>query len=117
MRQRAQSATGDYTFGQSAANFLVDSAACVGQSVKTRLRMEKGEWYLDVEEGTPWSTEILGENTKPLYDQALQERILNTPGVTGITEYESIFDGVPRSLTVIATINTEFGPEEVELPL
>lgn len=114
MRYRALSAEGDYTFGQGAVNFLVDSPACVGQYVLTRLLLLKGEWFLDVDEGTPWGTEILGENTKPLYDQAIQQRVLDTPGVTGITEYGSIFDGQDRSLAVTMTINTRFGSAPVE---
>lgn len=115
MRVRAQSASGDYTFGQGAANFLANSPAMVGQSVMTRLRLWEGEWFLDVTEGTPWAQKILGTNTKPLYDLAIQQRVLETAGVTGISSYSSNVSG--RTLTVTATIDTLFGSTTVSANL
>lgn len=109
MRYRALSATGDYTFGQGQANFLINSPAMVGQSVKTRLLLWTGNWFLDVTEGTPWSQKILGANTKPLYDLAIQQRILETPGVKNITKYSSLITG--RNLTVNVTIDTIFSAD------
>ena len=89
MRYRELSPTGDYLFGAGGQNFLVDSPEMVAQSVLTRLRLWSGEWFLDVTEGTPWMTQILGENTKSLYDLAIQSRVLQTQGVTGIKDYSS----------------------------
>lgn len=115
MRVRALDASGDCTFGRSAANFLVNSPAAVGQTVMTRLMLWEGDWFLDVTEGTPWSTEILGANTKPLYDLAIQQRILETNDVTAITQYSSTVSG--RSLIVTATIDTTFGTTTVQVTL
>lgn len=107
MRYRAEDADGDYTFGQGDGEFLVDSPETVGQAAETRLALWTEEWFLDLLEGTPYATEVLGENTKSTYDQALQERIIETPGVTSITEYASILQG--RALSVAATVTTLFG--------
>ncbi len=117
MRVRAQDANGDYTFGQSAANFLVDSNAAVAQTVLTRLLLWEGEWFLDVTEGTPWLQQILGAHTKPLYDAAIQDRVLSTPGVNSIDQYNSQQDPASRALIVTMTISTQFGQVAVSINL
>jgi hypothetical protein len=99
---------GDMTFGHGAADFLTDQFA-TAQSVMTRLRLWAGEWFLDVNEGTPYSTQILGAGTKPLYDNAIQQRILGTAGVKKIVSYNSQQDPVTRRLTITAVISTIFG--------
>lgn len=107
MRYRALDADDDYSFGQGPGEFLVDSPEAVGQAVKTRLALWTGEWFLDLLEGTPYATQILGENTKGTSDQVIQQRIIDTPGVAAITEYASILQG--RALSVAATITTLYG--------
>ena len=107
MRYRALSKDGDYTFGQGDANFLIDSPAAVGQAVQTRLRLEQGEWFLDVREGTTYASQILGEHKQATHDQAIRARILGTQGVIEITEYSSVV--IDRNLKVNATINTIYG--------
>jgi len=115
MRYRALSASGDYTFGQSAANFLVNNAAAVAQSVRTRLLLLRGEWFLDTTDGTPYATAVLGKGTKPLYDQAIKARILATDGVVAIVSYNSVVNN--RTLMITATISTIYGPITVVTPL
>lgn len=113
MRYRALSDTGDYLFGRGTGNFLIDSPACVAQSVLTRLELWQGEWFLDTTEGTPWLQSILGKNTGALYDIALRQRILETQGVTDIVAYQSTLDRAARTLSVTATIDTKFGQTTV----
>lgn len=115
MRYRALDANGDYTIGNSTA-FLVNSPATVGQSVLTRLKLLTNEWFLDLTEGLPFSTEIRGKYTQATYDQAIRSRILGTQGVTEITAYQSVL-GSDRKLTVTVSINTVYGPTEVATTL
>lgn len=115
MRYRALDPAGDYSFGRSQANFLANSSACVAQAVQTRLRLLEGEWFLDVTEGLPFSTEIAGKGTASTYDDAIRERILGTPNVTAISAYSSALSG--RALAVSAAIDTAFGPATVEVVL
>lgn len=117
MRYRALSSTGDYTFGGGNNNFLIDQPATVGQAVQTRLKLLTNEWFLDVTEGTPYSTEVLGEHTAETYDSVIRDRILTTDGVTDIADYSSIRDPITRQLTVSATIDTIFGRTEFEVAL
>lgn len=115
MRYRALDADGDYTFGQSAANFFVNNVAGIAQSVLTRLKLLQGEWFLDVTEGTPYSTLILGKGTRATYDQAIKARILGTTGVTAITQYSSDLNN--RALSIRATLATIYGPLIIVTPL
>lgn len=113
MRYRALSATGDYTFGQGQANFLVNTPAAVAQYVQTRLLLWAGEWFLDKTEGTRWSTNVLGKNTKALYDLEIQARVLQTPDVQKIDNYASSLSG--RSLTISMGLETTFGPTTLQV--
>ena len=119
MRYRALSSTGDYTWGQGSANFLVNSPACVAQAVQTRLALDLGEWYLNTTDGTPYATEILGTGTMNLYDVAVQARILGTPGVQDIQagSYSSTLNPATRALTIRCTIDTVYGAAEIAATL
>jgi hypothetical protein len=114
MRYRALSASGDYTFGQGTKNFLVNSPDAVAQAVITRLKLLAGEWFLDITEGTPYSTEVLGTGTRDTYDEAVRDRILGTEGVLEITGYSSTYSGETRNLTVSATISTIYGETTIQ---
>lgn len=109
MRYRKLSPTGDFVFGQGSTEFLVNTPETVGQAVLTRLKLVRGEWFLDLGAGTPWRTEILGENTQDTYDIALREAILDTEGVVQIDSYASVLDGNTRELRVVAEITTVYG--------
>ena len=111
MRYRKQSSTGDYTFGFGQADFLINNPECVAQAVKTRLLLLRGEWFLDIDDGTPYADEILGKSNAMARDQAVRARILGTENVTEIVSYFS--ELVDRNLSITATINTAFGQTTV----
>ena len=111
MRYRALSETGDFQYGRSGL-FLTDSPGAVAQAVKTRLLLASGEWFLDSDEGTPYSTQILGYGTKDTRDLAVKSRILDTPGVTELVSYFSTVTP-ERLFLVTANINTKYGPASV----
>lgn len=112
MRYRKQAADGDYTFGQGLRNFYIDNPEAVGQAVKTRLLLMQGEWFLNVEEGTPYATQILGKNTQSTYDPAIRKVILDTEGVVNIEQYQSELTA-DRELKVAARINTIYGIAQI----
>ncbi|MFY3138953.1 hypothetical protein ACOTFF_17445 [Achromobacter xylosoxidans] len=117
MRYRKLDADGDYSFGSSRADFHRDTAATVAQAVKTRLMLARGEWFLDVTEGTPWRGEVLGKQTRASYDWAIRQRILGTAGVTGLAGYSSRLDPQTRGLSVTASISTLYGTATVQAAL
>lgn len=111
---RKLDANGDYTFGQGSGNFYKNEPEAVAQAVKTRLGLIQGEWFLDIETGTPYNSQILGAGTISLYDSAIQEVILNTVGVTKIVNYSSQVNASTRNATVNCTIDTIFGTTSIE---
>ncbi|KUZ78308.1 hypothetical protein [Burkholderia ubonensis] len=117
MRYRKLDADGDYVFGGGAADFLVNSPETVAQAVLTRLRLLRGEWFIDMTVGMPWATDVLGKYTGGTYDAAIRQRILGTQGVTEIASYSSSVDPETRTLTVAATINTIYGTTTVQATL
>ena len=110
MRYRKLDGSGDFTLGHGLADFHADSPECVAQAVVTRLRLLAGEWFLDLTDGTPYAPAVLGKHTKESYDFVIRRRVLETEGVTEIEEYESMFDGETRKLTVNIRITTVYGP-------
>lgn len=108
--------SGDYTFGQSAANYLVDSPEAVGQRVGTRLRLWVGDWFLDLTEGTPYWEQILGHKNIALAGAVLRDRILSTPFAVSVDDYSVIFDETTRDFKVVGKLNTAFGRVSFSFP-
>lgn len=114
MRYRKLDKNFDFVLGHGTGDFFVNLPEAVGQAVLTRLRLWRGEWFLDIEEGTPYVPAVLGKHTMLSYDFAIRQRILDTEGVTSIDEYESLLDDDTRQLTISATISTIYGPTTVQ---
>ncbi|WP_346827784.1 hypothetical protein [Serratia inhibens] len=112
MRYRKEDKNGDYSFGRGEGDFFINTPEAVGMAVISRLQLRKGEWFLDTTAGTDW-TQILGKYTSGLYDIVIRERILGTPNVTEIVEYQSQRDVETRDLLITATLNTAFGQTSV----
>ena len=114
MRYRKQSADGDYTFGNGQSDFWRDQPEAVAQAAKTRMELWLGEWFLNIDEGTPYLQGILGKHDKPIADITIQERLLNTQGATDLSDYESVLDPQTRRLSVVkAVLDTIYGPTPV----
>lgn len=112
MRYRKLDADGDYVLGAATA-FLVNTPHTVAQAVATRLRLFRGEWFLDTTEGMPWD-DVLGKNTQGTADSAIRQCILGTQGVAEITDYASTIDANTRAMTVSATITTIYGTTTIQ---
>lgn len=93
---------------------LIDSAAQVRQQLLIKLKLWRGEWFLDTEFGTPYLQEILGKQlTLSGSLIALRKSILEVPGVRSIKEFKYNFSNVERKLTVTFVADTPFGLVEV----
>lgn len=106
---RALDAVGDMQWGRGRADFLVDVPEAVAQRAKTRMALWFGDWFLNLAEGTPYRTAVLGARTNATRDPALRARILGTAGCTGITVYASQVNRATRVFSVQCTISTAFG--------
>lgn len=109
MRYRKLDASGDMVFGGGQAAFWRDTPEAPAQAVLTRLELRLGEWFLDLTDGTPWETRVLGKHTADTRDPVIRARILGTTGVTGIAAYDSQLDRETRVMGAQATIDTLYG--------
>ena len=109
MRVRKLDEHGDMTFGAGRKNYLIDSAEAVAQCVLTRLRLIEGEWYIDTKEGTPYMSKIFGRGTESSSVLALQQRVLDSPGVRRIVSIGAVHDAESRKAAISITIETDYG--------
>lgn len=97
-------------FGRGLGDFFIDSPNGVAQAAKTRLNMFVGDWFLNLLDGTPWRTQVLGKYTGATRDPAVRARVLGTTGLKSISSYDSTFDPITRAYSVHANIDTIYGP-------
>ena len=108
MKYRKLDTDGDYRLGV----FIENTPETVGQAVKTRLLLWRGEWFMNKSEGMPYMQDILGHNTN--YDLQIKARILGTQGVKEIINYSS--NVINRALSVNCTLSTIYGNVTLSLP-
>ncbi len=115
MRYRKLTPSGDYSFGNGQDDFYRDVPESVGQACKTRLLLWLGEWFLDIEEGTPFMQGILGKYSVDVANTTIQDRALGTQGLVDLTNYVSTIDPDTRGLSVEFSIDTIYGPTVVQV--
>lgn len=80
---------------------LVADSEAIVQSIRLRLQVFKGEWFLDESEGLPYFQEILVKNPNTAQIRRLiAERIEGTPGVVRLDSLDLRFDRAARVLSV-----------------
>lgn len=116
MRYRKLSATGDYTFGQGALNFLVNTPETVGQVVQTGLLLWIGEWYLDNSVGIPYIQGVVGKHSKDQADLTLKTQILGMQGVVALNNFQTILDPITRKYSNISgDLDTIYGKTQLQV--
>ncbi len=107
MIRRSFDADGDYAIN----SFIEDSAATV-QAVTTRLRMFRGEWFLNLQEGVPWFQSVFVKPARQaVADKLIRDTINQTDGVESIISYDSNYNSSTRRLSVTFTARTIYGEE------
>lgn len=87
---------------------LIEGIEEIAQILRQRLRVFKGDWFLDTSEGIPYYEEILKKNPSPVtVDSLFKNEILNTPGVVELLSFELIIEG--RRLDLTFSARTEQG--------
>lgn len=107
--------TTDHDLDTSALDLtLVSHAEQVRQQLLIKLKLWKGEWFLDTEFGTPYLQSILGKQlTLSGALAALRKSILEVAGVRQIQTFNYNFQHSTRKLTVEFTVDTPYGIVEV----
>ncbi|MGJ8524094.1 hypothetical protein R84981_002812 [Carnimonas sp. R-84981] len=113
MRYRAETADGDYSFGQGDNTWLINSPETVAQAIKTRFELWRGQWFLDTSEGTPWIQSVLGKQKPEVYNLAIRQRILETQGVLSLRSFSTTVDTSTRRVRFDATVETIYGSTTV----
>ncbi|WGM00500.1 hypothetical protein [Arsenophonus nasoniae] len=109
MRYRRETSKGDYSFGQGDNTFLTNTPDAVALAIKTRLSLWQGQWFLDSEEGMPWLQSVLGKSYLEVYGMTIKQRILDTQGVTTLTNFNVNQNSTTRKLTITAKVKTQYG--------
>lgn len=90
----------------------------VAQAILTRLNLFQGEWWENLNEGTPMFQEIISQRASPGGQQimalALAQRVQGTPFVSGVTDMVVSFDPVKRKFQFRCTAQTSFGAVPVD---
>lgn len=85
----------------------------VAQAIKTRLLLFQGEWWENLNEGTPMFQDIIGqrasESGQKIMALALANRIAGTPYVSAVKDMAVSFDEKTRQLRFNCTAQTSFG--------
>jgi len=102
----------DVEIDESGNLVMVEDAEAVGQHARQRLSFFEGEWFLDETVGLDWFG-VLGttatSTNRAIGEAVVKECILETPGVTGISEISTVTDRSSRGLVVEKCIvETEF---------
>lgn len=73
----------------------------IAQRVTTRLRMIRGEWYLDQRLGTPWIERVFRKGaTAATCRRVVRDVVQATPGVQSIVSVAVSVDSASRSASV-----------------
>ncbi len=80
---------------------LISSTDEVEQRLRSRLKMFRGEWFLNPGRGVPYRTEIFVKGIDPArIAAAFKREILTTSGVLELLAYDQELDSATRTLTV-----------------
>lgn len=91
---------------------VVRTARAVGQHARQRLKAFRGEWFLDIDAGVTWLTDIMGRRYDPaLAEAVVKATLMDTDGVTSIEGFSVSFVQEMRNLDigdiVVVTIYNE----------
>lgn len=93
---------------------LVSGVDRVARHVKTVLETGQGEWFLDLEHGTPWFARILGHKfSAGQTNITVRDAILSIDGVASIRSVASVKGSTPRSAIVTVVVLTTQGAEVI----
>jgi hypothetical protein len=109
--------TSDHDLDVSAIDLsMVEGKDAVRQQLLIKLRLWKGEWFLDTEFGTPYLQRILGKQlTLSGAIAAIKTAITEVSGVTAIASFSHTFNNQTRSLSVTFEADTIYGRVEATL--
>ena len=96
--------------GDIKVNDFVEDKDVVLLAVKSRLEFFKGEWFLDIEDGTPYFQDILVKPARlRLIEGIIKRRIIETPGIIELNSFDLQFEKATRRLNIDFEAIDQFG--------
>lgn len=90
---------------------LTEGAEAVRQHLQCKLRLFRGEWFLDTTAGVPWFQEVLQKQPSfVVVQQVLKDTILSTPGVIGLLKFKFDYEAPSREAFLDFQALTDEGP-------
>ncbi len=89
---------------------FVYAEADIEQTILTRLKLWRGEYFRNIIDGTPWIERILGKGISlKSREVAIKRRIDQTPGVKEIISFGADFDLASRTYSANCSVITDTG--------
>ena len=91
---------------------VVSGVDALVQRLTEKLRLFRGEWFLDARAGVPWVRDVLGSKSPrgEVVRGAIRQPILDDDEVIDITDFDIDFIGQSRQLEVSMDIESVYGP-------
>lgn len=89
-----------------------DRKRAAAQGIKERLSLHKGEYFLNILEGIPYFTDIIGKGRSlPAIKAIITQAIMSYPGVVSVRLLKTEQDKTARSLTIEFVAQLDSGIE------
>jgi hypothetical protein len=109
MSDLAIDTTGDIVLTDDAVTLVTDADA-IAQNLRIRLRMFRGEWFLNPLEGMPYLENVFQKNPKiPVVAALFRRAIRETPGVAEVVSFVPNYDAATRTFSVSFEARVETG--------
>ena len=95
---RGLDGAGDWTFGRGANNYKSNVQA-IAQNVQTRVSSFLGDCFFASDQGIDWFN-LLGAKNQLKLNLAISTTILNTDGISSLTQLSLILDRITRRITI-----------------
>ena len=95
----------DWTFGSGISNYIAGNSA-IGLNIETRILSWLGDCFFDTGAGIDWANRLGAKNQRALLELDLRRIILQSYGVTGILNFDTVVTG--RAFSATYTISTIF---------
>ncbi len=105
--------SGDWSFGSSLSNYISKSKE-VRQSVLTRLRSFKNDYFADIDAGGDWINLFGQKNNEKQILREVERIVLQTTGVRTIDKLEIIRSASTRSVTILLEFTDLFDENYIE---
>ena len=100
----------DWTFGAGKSSYVTGNQE-IGLNIQTRVMSFLGDCFFATDEGIDWFN-LLDYNRQERLENAVQETIKNTPGVTGINQIDLLLNA-QRQLRISYDVQTIYSQSYV----